>query len=60
MELSKEEIIKRANVIANSDKAIDELNDQSKKHENLLKLLNSWKEEDSEEESKNHKSVSLG
>jgi len=49
MELSKEEKQKREEIIAKSDKAVDDLNDHSQKHAKLLKLFNAWKEEDQEE-----------
>lgn len=53
MNFSKEDQFKKEQIIARSDKAIDELNDHSQKHEKLLKLFNSWKEEDSLDENKN-------
>lgn len=58
MKLSEKEQAKREEIIARSDKAIDELNDHSQKHEKLLKLFKSWKEEDSLEKSENQKVAS--
>lgn len=52
MELSKEETTKRENIIARSDKAMAELNDNSRRHEKLLRLFKFWQEEDSKEDQK--------
>jgi len=48
MKLLPEEQSKREEIITRSDKAVNDLNDHSQKHEKLLKLFKSWKKEDQE------------